>query len=310
MSVLDRIARRAMVQTTAMIHIANHRPEAQVTDPKVGGHPAACSSCAHVLTALHAAVRQPQDFIACKPHAAPMDHVLHGLMGMFNHPDFRWMSRQEIEACLHRLRAFSEAGEPVLQSYHARGDPDAFHVLPSGSVGIPPVVSVYTALAWRYARDHSVEVPELPPDVHFWSLIGDSEFREGSLMEAMPDVAERELGSVTWIVDYNRQNLDGARMPNRRGLHGTDAHRIQRLAEANGWEVIQVRHGRRRLAAFARAGGEHLRHVLEDGFSDYELQMHLLMRDMDETRRALLSNEPRLAGLLDKLGDAELEAVL
>ncbi len=310
MSVLDRIARRAMVQTTAMIHIANHRPEARVTDPKVGGHPAACSSCAHILTALHAAVRQPQDFIACKPHAAPMDHVLNGLMGLFNHPDFRWMSRQEIEACLHRLRAFSEAGEPVLQSYHARSDPDAFHVFPSGSVGIPPVVSVYTALAWRYARDHSVEVPELPPDVHFWSLIGDSEFREGSLMEAMPDVAERELGSVTWIVDYNRQNLDGARMPNRRGLHGTDAHRIQRLAESNGWEVIQVRHGRRRLAAFARPGGEHLRHVLEEGLSDYELQMHLLMRDMDETRRALLANEPRLAGLLDKLGDAELESLL
>ncbi len=310
MSVLDRIARRAMVQTTAMIHIANHRPEALPTDPKVGGHPAACSSCAHILTALHAAVRQPQDFICCKPHAAPMDHVLNGLMGLFNQPDFRWLSRAEIEACLQRLRAFSEAGEPVLQSYHARSDPDTFHVFPSGSVGIPPVVSVYTALAWRYARDHSVEVPELPPDVHFWSLIGDSEFREGSLMEAMPDVAERELGNVTWIIDYNRQNLDGARMPNRRGLHGTDAHRIQRLAEANGWEVIQVHHGRRRLAAFERPGGEHLRHVLEEGLSDYELQMHLLMRDMDETRRALLANEPRLAGLLDKLRDAELESLL
>lgn len=310
MSVLDRIARRAMVQTTAMIHIANHRPEARVTDPKVGGHPAACSSSAHLLTALHCAVRQPQDFIACKPHAAPLDHVLNGLMGVFNHPDFRWMSREEIEACLQRLRAFSEHGEPVLQSYHARTDPDSFHVFPSGSVGIPPVVSVYTALAWRYARDHSVEVPELPPDVHFWSMMGDSEFREGSLMEAMPDVAERELGNVTWIVDYNRQNLDGARMPNRRGLHGTDAHRIQRLAEANGWEVIQVRHGRRRLEAFRRPGGEHLQAVLEDGFSDYELQMHLLMRDMDETRRALLANEPRLAGFLDRMGDEELEAVM
>lgn len=312
MSVLDRIARRAMVQTTAMIHIANHRPDAHPTDPKVGGHPAACSSSAHLLTALHCGVRQPQDFIACKPHAAPLDHVLDAMLGLFNTPgpEFRWFTQEEMEACLHRLRAFSEHGEPVLQSYHARTDPDTFHFFPSGSVGIPPVVSVYTALAYRYAKDHDVDVPSVPAGTHFWSMMGDSEFREGSLMEAMPDVAERELGNVTWIVDYNRQNLDGARMPNKRGLHGTDAHRIQRLAEANGWEVIQVRHGRRRLEAFRRPGGEHLRTVLEEGFSDYELQMHLLMRDMDETRRSLLAQEPKLAGFLDRLDDATLEDLL
>ncbi len=310
MSVLDRIARRAMIQATAMIHIANHRPEARPTDPKVGGHPAACSSSAHILTALHCAVREPQDFIANKPHAAPIDHVLCGMLGLFNHPDFRWFTGPEIEAALHHLRRFSEHGEPVLQSYHARSDPDTFHMLVSGSVGIPPVVSVYTALAYRYAADHSVEVPEVPTDLHFWSLVGDSEFREGSLMEAMPDVAERELGNVTWIVDYNRQNLDGARMPNKRGLHGTDSHRIEAQSAANGWEVIQVRHGRRRLALFAEPGGERLREVLEEGLSDYELQMHLLMRDMDETRRALLGHDKRLAALLDKLTDEQLETVL
>src|SRR5206468_3472635 len=183
------------------------------------------------------------------PHAAPIDHVLCGMLGLLNTPapEFRWFTQDEIEAALHNLRKFSEHGEAVLQSYHARSDPDSFHFLVSGSVGIPPVVSVYTALAYRYAADHSVEVPEVPGNRHYWSLIGDSEFREGSLMEAMPDVAERELGHVTWIVDYNRQNLDGARMPNKRGLHGTDAHRIEAQSAANGWEGIQVRHGRRRL---------------------------------------------------------------
>jgi len=310
MSVLDRIARRAMIQSAAMIHIANHRKDARPTDPKVGGHPAACSSCAHILTALHCAVRQPQDFIANKPHAAPIDHAIMGLLGIFNHPDFTWFTQAEIEATLPNLRKFSERGEAVLQSYHARSDPDAFHMLVSGSVGIPPVVSVYTALAYRYALDHASEVPEVARDLHFWSMVGDSEFREGSLMEAMPDVAERELGNVTWIVDYNRQNLDGARMPNKRGLHGTDAHRIEAQSAANGWEVIQVRHGRRRLALFRQPGGDRLREVLEEGFSDYELQMHLLMRDMDETRRALLAQDKRLTPLLDKMEDEQLETVL
>ena len=212
-----------MIQTTAMIHIANHRPGEKRTDPKVGGHPASCASSAHVLAALHCEVRQPADFVCCKPHAAPIDHVLQGMLGIFReHATERWFEPEEIEATLHRLRDFSEDGSPVLQSYHARTDPDSYHFLPSGSVGIPPVVSGYMALAYRYAHDHSLELPEVPEEIHFWSLIGDSELREGSLMEAMPDFAERELGNVTWIVDYNRQNLDGARMPNKHGLarHG------------------------------------------------------------------------------------------
>lgn len=311
MSVLDRIARRAMIQTTAMIHIANHRPDARRTDPKVGGHQAACSSSAHILAALHGKVRRPQDFVCCKPHAAPIDHVLNGMLGLFrHHADDSWFAQDEIEATLHRLRDFSEHGEPVLQSYHARSDPDSFHFFPSGSVGIPPVVSGYMALAYRYARDHSLELPEVPENVHFWSLIGDSEFREGSLMEAMPDFAERGLGNVTWIVDYNRQNLDGARMPNKRGLLGTDAHRIEEMAAANGWEVIQVRHGGRRLAAFKGPGGRALQDVLELEFSDYELQMHLLLRHMDDTRAAIVARSKQAGRALERLDDAQLEAVL
>jgi len=314
MSLLDRIAHRAVAQSTAMIHVANHREGKRPTDPKVGGHPAACTSCAHVLTALHCEVREPQDFVACKPHASPMDHTLHAMMGLYCHPDGTWFTSDEIEATQHNLRKFSERGEPVLQSYHARSDPDSWHFFPSGSVGIPPVASVYMALAYRYAKDHSLEVPDVPEGIHFWSLIGDSEFREGSLMEAMPDVAERELGNVTWIIDYNRQNLDGARMPNKRGLHGTDADRIEAMAVANGWDVIQVRHGRYREEIFERRGGDVLREILEQGFTDYELQMMLLLRNMDDFRAACLerANKSRSAvkKIFDDLDDAQLERML
>jgi pyruvate dehydrogenase E1 component len=82
-------------------------------------------------------------------------------------------------------------------------------------------------------------VPEGAPD---WSLIGDSEFREGSLLECQPDDAERQLGNVTWIIDYNRQNLDGTRIPNQRGLHGADCDRIEQTAVAR-LGVVQLRHG-------------------------------------------------------------------
>ena len=77
---LSRIARRAFVQMVAMIYAANHRDDHAKEDPKVGGHPAACASCIEILTALHAVVREPDDFVCCKPHASPNDHALHHLL--------------------------------------------------------------------------------------------------------------------------------------------------------------------------------------------------------------------------------------
>ncbi|MBI3268152.1 MAG: pyruvate dehydrogenase [Planctomycetes bacterium] len=304
---LERVVRRAFYLHTRMIYDANHRADQEEGDPKIGGHPAACASSLHVLAALHLVVREPQDLLAIKPHAAPVDHALHYLLGLFRDGDGEWMPEEEARGVLGRLRKYAHDGEPVLQSYHAHSDPDSHHFLPTGSVGIPPVVSLYTALAYRYAEDHHLLAPR---HAHFWSLIGDSEFREGSLLEALPDAAERELGNCTWIVDYNRQNLDGARMPNNRGLNGTDADRIQRTAEANGWEVLQVRHGALRRSAFERPQGHLLREVLERAFSDYEFQMLLLKRDGALSRRRLLGHEPRLAPLLAEYDDASLQRLL
>lgn len=299
---LERITARAFAHMVAMIYLANHRKGADKTDPKVGGHPAACASCLDFMAALHLLVRRPGDYVCCKPHASPTDHALHHALGLFRHPDGRWFDTAESEAVMHRLRDFSHDGAPVFQSYHAESDPDSFHFLPSGSVGIPPVVAVYVALAYRYARQHGWELEE----PHFWCMMGDSEFREGSLMEVLPEVAERELGNVTWIVDYNRQNLDGTRIPNKRGLKGTDADRIERTARANGWEVVQLRHGQFRESLFGKAGGKALRDVLENGFTDYHYQMLLWKRDPALMRKTLIDKDEKCKQLVEGLGDDEV----
>lgn len=306
-ALIDRLAKRALVLAVRMIDEANHREDIEEGDPKVGGHPAACASCVHILSALRLVAMQPADTFAIKPHASPMDHSINFLLGLFREPGTRkWMSLEDSQAVMSRLRKFSEQGEPVFQSYHAENDPDSHNYFPTGSVGIPPVVSLYTALAYRYAEHHGHEVPK---ETHHWSLIGDSEFREGSLLEAMPEAAERELPNVTWIVDYNRQNLDGSRMPNARGLRGTDADRMQRTAEANGWNCLQVRHGRRRQKAFELAGGDRLRHVLENGFSDYEFQALLFKRSGAVTRRRLVAKEAGLEAVLRHFTDDEVQAI-
>jgi len=304
-AVLQRIADRAFAQTMAVIHHANHRKDKRRGDPKVGGHPASCASSVHLLGALHLAVREPQDFISCKPHASPVDHTYNHLMQIFrDHAANAWFGPEEAKKIMTRLRKFPKAGEEVVfQSYHARTDPDSFHFLPTGSVGIPQVASIYLALAYRYAKDHGWKVPE---NAHFWSMMGDSEFREGSVLEALPDVAERALTNCTWIVDYNRQNLDGTRIPNERGLQGTDCDRMEKTALAHGWKVIQVRHGRFREELFARPGGASLKKLLEGGLSDYEFQMLLFKGDAAEIRRHVGDRHGDVAKLLKSLTDQEI----
>ena len=281
---LHQIAERALAWTVRMIWDANNRQDKVSGDPKVGGHPASCASSLHLATALHMVAREGTDFYCAKPHLAPLDHALNRAQGFFRHPDGSWFNEQEGADVMSRLRDFSRDGKPVFQSYHAMTDPDSWRTLPSGTVGIPPVNAAYLALAFRYSVDHgwSTDLPK-----HFWCIIGDSELREGSLMEAMPDVAERELGNVTWIVDYNRQNLDGTRIPNQRGLRGSDADRIQRTFEANGWDVIQLRHGALREKMFALKGGDAFQNALENGLTDYELQAILALQDAELAKKYL-----------------------
>jgi pyruvate dehydrogenase E1 component len=301
---LNRITDRAFAQMVAMIWLANHRSDKQPGDPKVGGHPAACASSCHILGALHLAVREVEDFVCCKPHASPMDHSYHHLMRLFGREDGTWLTDEEARRAMTGLRKFpdDEDFHSVFQSYHARTDPDSFHFLPSGSVGIPPVASVYLALAHRYMADHGREVPH----AHFWSLIGDSEFREGSLLEAMPDAAERQLGNVTWIIDYNRQNLDGTRMPNEKGLHSRDCDRIEHTAIANGWRVIQVRHGAFREKIFKRKGGDAVRELFEHVLTDYEYQLALFKRDPELMRGLVQQHSPEAHAVVQKLSDEDV----
>src|SRR5436309_2033307 len=103
--VLDRIVKRALYFSTQMIHQANNRPDVQKGDPKVGGHPAACASSAHILGALHLVVRTAEDFMAVKPHASPMDHSYSHILGLFTNNDGTAYTEEAAKKVMLRLRA-------------------------------------------------------------------------------------------------------------------------------------------------------------------------------------------------------------
>lgn len=299
--VLESIARRAHYSATQMIFQANHRSDKEKGDPKIGGHASASASALHIMGALHLMVKTGFDHIANKPHASPTDHSYNYLLDLFLKQDLNKLSLEECNTAMMGLRKYSH-GEPVFQSYHSIYDSDNHNFFPSGTVGIPPVEAGYMALAYRYAREHGYEVP----DAHFWALTGDSEFREGSMYEAVPDFAERELGSLTWILDYNRQSLDGQRITNPEIMNGTDADRVERTMAANGWEVIQVRHGQKRLNLFKKPGGETFQNFLEKELEDYELQALLLVQDMKALKKGIAKEHSNMKKFLDSVTDQEL----
>jgi pyruvate dehydrogenase E1 component len=300
--VLDSIARRAHYLATQMIYQANHRTDKEKGDPKIGGHPAAAASSLHIMGALHLQVKTGFDHIANKPHASPTDHAYNYLLDLFLKQDLSRLTLEEANQAMMGLRAYSKHGEPVFQSYHSTYDSDNHGFLPTGTVGIPPVKAGYLALAYRYAREHGYEVPE----AHFWAVCGDSEFREGSMYEAVPDFAEREIGNLTWILDYNRQSLDGQRITNKKIMNGTDADRVERTMAANGWEVIQVRHGSIRQALFKKPGGDVFKNFLEKELEDYELQALLLVRDMKALKKGIAKEHPSMKKFLEVVADQEL----
>ncbi len=288
-----------------MIHAANHRPEIEKEkgEPKVGGHPSACASSQHILAAIHLVMKRPEDYMANKPHVSPMDHALNHLLHNFREKDGSWMPEDRRKIAMKHLRHYSKEGLPVFQSYHAEADPDGYRFFPSGSVGIPPVNALYMALAYDYAWHHGFEIDEDPT---FWCLMGDSEFREGSLHEAMPDAGERELKRLIWIVDYNRQNLDGTRITNEKALGGTDADRIVKLAEANGWHGVKLKHGKLREKLFASPGGDEFKRVLDEELSDFEFQALITSNNTDLIVERLAKKSSKLKAWMEKRTKEEI----
>ncbi|AZZ38379.1 pyruvate dehydrogenase [Bdellovibrio sp. qaytius] len=284
-----------------MIFQANIR-EKDKGDPKIGGHQSASASALHIMGALHLIVKSGFDHIANKPHASPTDHSYNYLLDLFLKSDLSKLSEEDKNTAMMGLRKYSKNGEPVFQSYHSTYDSDNHNFFPTGTVGIPPVQAGYLALAYRFAKEHNYDIP----DAHFWALSGDSEFREGSMYEAVPDFAEREIGNVTWMVDYNRQSLDGHRIVNQKVLESTDADRIEKSMAANGWEVLQVRHGSKRLALFKKPGGETFKTLLEKELVDYDLQAFLLIQDPKALKAGMAKDHPQIKKFLDGVSGEEL----
>lgn len=197
-----------------MIHHANHiRPKADAI--KLGGHQASSASMVSIMAALYFTALRPEDRVAVKPHAGPVFHAMQYLMG-----------RQDLE----RMKNFRGWGG--VQSYPSRtkdGDEVDFS---TGSVGLGVGITAFTSLVQDY-----VAAKGWGQDLRLGrmiALMGDAELDEGNVYECLQEGWKHDLRNCWWVVDYNRQSLDGVV---REGLW----QRIEAIFGAFGWEVVRLK---------------------------------------------------------------------
>ncbi|MEO0824020.1 MAG: transketolase, partial [Pseudomonadota bacterium] len=268
-----------------IVHNANHLRDKEPGDVKVGGHQASCASMVSIMTALYFTALRPEDRVAVKPHAAPVFHAMQYLMGN--------QTREKLE----RFRGFGGA-----QSYPSRTKDIDDVDFSTGSVGLGVAITAFASLVQDYlaAKPWSAERPL----GRMIALIGDAELDEGNIYECLQEGWKHDLRNCWWIIDYNRQSLDGVV---REGLW----QRIEAIFGAFGWEVVRLKHGALQRAAFAEPGGARLRDWIEH--CPNPLYAALTFQGGAAWRKRLMDeigDQGPVTGLLERRSDAELATLM
>jgi pyruvate dehydrogenase E1 component len=170
------------------IHHANHIRESD-DGLKVGGHQASCASMTAIMAALYFHALGPNDRVAVKPHAGPVLHAIHYLLGS--------QARDQLES----FRGFGGA-----QSYPSRTKDKIPVDFSTGSVGLGVAITLFASLVQDYLTAHGWM--DEADRGRFVALIGDAELDEGNIYEAIIEGAKHDVRNLWWIIDYNRQSLD------------------------------------------------------------------------------------------------------
>ena len=282
---LKTLERRLLWLACWMVHNPNHLRPKDEGDVKVGGHQASSASIVSIMTALYFHALRPQDRVAVKPHASPVFHAIQYLMG---------------NQSLSNLKAFRGFGGA--QSYPSRTK-DACDVdFSTGSVGLGVAITSFASLVQDYVRAHGWGGDR--SEGRMVALVGDAELDEGNVYECLQEGWKNDLRNVWWIVDYNRQSLDGV-------VHEGLWQRIEAAFSAFGWSVVRLKHGALQRAAFAEPGGDALRRWIDacpnDTYSALTYKGGAAWRARLEDA---LGQDADVAALVARRSDAELAELM
>ncbi|MFP4125979.1 MAG: transketolase, partial [Alphaproteobacteria bacterium] len=285
LAVLEDLERKVLWLACWTIHNANHlRPNADGV--KVGGHQSSSASVVSLMTALYFAVLKSADRVAVKPHASPVFHAIQYLLGH--------QSRDQ----LMRFRGFGGA-----QSYPSRTKDKDDVDFSTGSVGLGVGVTLFAALVQDYLLSHRL-VPDGTERGRMIALMGDAELDEGNIYEALLEGWKQDVRDLWWIVDYNRQSLDGV-------VNDALFQRTEMFFRNVGWRVVNVKYGEKMKRAFAGPAGAALKQWIDD--CPNQLYSALTFKGGAAWREKLRDDLGGTAGLeelLDGHDDASLQDLM
>ncbi|MFG1361026.1 transketolase-like TK C-terminal-containing protein [Xanthobacter pseudotagetidis] len=282
--ILAALERKSLWLASYMIHNANHL-RASEDGLKVGGHQASSASLATIMTALYFHVLRPEDRVAVKPHASPVFHAIQYLLG--------FQSRDKLE----NFRGYKGA-----QSYPSRTKDDDDVDFSTGSVGLGVAQTLFASLAQDYVHAHGLAGGRRKG--RMIALVGDAELDEGNVFEALLEGWKHDVRNTWWVVDYNRQSLDGV-------VHEGLYERFVGIFEAMGWQVVIVKYGALQEAAFREPGGAALKRWIDEcpnpDYSALTFQGGAAWRKrlMDD-----LGDQGEVSALIARRSDAELSALM
>ena len=235
--ILKLIEQKILWLACWMIHNANHI-RSNDDGLKVGGHQASSASIVSIMTALYFDILRPEDRVAVKPHASPVFHAIQYLSGL--------QTKENIE----NFRGFGGA-----QSYPSRTKDIDDVDISTGSVGLGVAMTSFISLTQDYIANKTFG-KDLPKG-RMIALVGDAELDEGNIYECLQEGWKHDLRNVWWIIDYNRQSLDGV-------VHEGLSERLSSVFEAFGWNLIVLKYGKLQEEAFNEPGGEELKKWIDD----------------------------------------------
>jgi pyruvate dehydrogenase E1 component len=267
-----------------MIHNANHlRPKSDRI--KVGGHQASSASMVSIMTALYFSALRPEDRVAVKPHASPIFHAIQYLMGN--------QTREKME---------NFRGYGGVQSYPSRTKDIDDVDFSTGSVGLGVAITSFASIVQDYitAKSWGCDAPM----GRMVALVGDAELDEGNIYEALQEGWKNDLRNTWWIIDYNRQSLDGIV---REGLFA----RVEKIFDAFGWDVVRVKYGALQKAAFKEPGGDKLREWI-DACPNQQYSALTFMGGAVWRKRLMddLGDQGDVTALIEARSDGELAALM
>jgi pyruvate dehydrogenase E1 component len=266
------------------IHNANHIRESR-DGLKVGGHQASCASMTAIMAVLYFHALGPNDRVSVKPHAGPVLHAIHYLLG---------------NQTLDQLRRFRGLGGA--QSYPSRTKDKIPVDFSTGSVGLGVAITAFASLVQDYLIAHG-QLGEADAG-RMIALMGDAELDEGNIYECLIEGYKHDIRNCWWIVDYNRQSLDA-----------TTADRMFRrfddIFETCGWRVLTLKHGKKQKAAFKRPGGKTLEEWIDNcSNAEYAALTYQGGGAWRERLTRDIADKPHVAKLLAGYDDEGLSALM